>query len=332
LSHRNRIGQPDLSDKSGHSFVSPGAAALVALLLSGCQSGVPDQCKMVHVSDLGLVSRAGSSPLTPSQLNGVTANMLIDSGSVATLVTKATADRLGVPVTYENGYLEGIGGTRELYSFYVKSFRLGELHGERFRLVVSPVDFSRSNPPIDGIIGSNFLSNYDVDFDLQRSRVRLFKPLSGCSNPAVVLPEPLFRADLVPGPGHGGTGPYVRVDVGGKHLLAEVDSGAYSTVIFRNAAHRLGLYAGDLSNDPHFTSRGVGPRIAKAIRHVMTPITVGEITISNLRVGIMDESMTDGTEMLLGMDFLSRVHVWLSFSSHTLIMQYPPAPSPELGK
>jgi hypothetical protein len=331
LSHRNRIGQPDLSDNSGHGFVRQGAAALAALLLSGCQSGAPGRCEMVHVSDLALISRAGSSPLTPGQLNGVAANLLIFGGAGATLVTTAPPDRLGVPVAYENGYLEGIGGTRDLYSFYVKSFRLGDLHGERFRLFVSPVDFSHSNPPIDGIIGSNFLSHYDVDYDLQRSRVRLFKSLSACSNPAV-LPEPLFQAELVPGRGFGDTGPYVQVEIGGKHLLAQVDSGSYNTVIFRNAAHRLGLYAGDLSNDPHFTSRGIGPRIAKEIRHVMTPITVGEVTISNLPVGILDESLTDGTEMLLGMDFFSRVHVWLSFSSHTMFMQYPPAPSPELDK
>jgi hypothetical protein len=32
-------------------------------------------------------------------------------------------------------------------------------------------------------------------------------------------------------------------------------------------------------------------------------------------------------DVLLGEDFISRVHLWISYSSHTLIMQYPPKPS-----
>jgi predicted aspartyl protease len=107
-----------------------------------------------------------------------------------------------------------------------------------------------------------------------------------------------------------------------------VDSGAAHTLIFRNAADRLGLHIEDLAQEPHFRARGVGPETPILVRHVMAPITIGEVTISNLPVALLDETSPDSTDMLLGMDFFSAVHVWLSFSSHVMIMQYPPKPSP----
>ena len=225
----------------------------------------------------------------------------------------------------------GVGGSRSMYLFYAHSFKMGALHGENLPLIAAAVDFSDYDPPLDGLIGSDFLSNYDVDLDLLDHQAKLFKVISGCRTPSAVMQEPLFEAGLVAGGFPGDKSPYVRVQVGGKTLVAEIDSGANETVIFRNAARRLGLRLADLPNDPHFRSSGVGPRERDAVRHVMTPITIGEITISNLPVGIVDETLNDGTDMLLGLDFLARVHTWISFSSSTLVMQYPPQSSPKIA-
>jgi predicted aspartyl protease len=302
---------------------------LLALLAGGCQNGAPDSCKLVHVTDLTL-SYSHGHILTPATLNGVQTNMIIDTGAQGTMVTKAAADRLGLPIRFTERRAVGIGGSRSIYSFYARSFRIGGLHGEHLPLDVSDADFSGFDPPADGLFGADFLAAYDIDVDLWDHQARLFKAISGCTSPAAALDQPLFMAALVPGGFPGDTSPYVHVQVGGTTLLAEVDSGASYTVIFRHAARRLGLNTEDLTADPHFKSAGVGPRTRDAVRHVMTPITIGEVTISNLPVAIVDQNMEDGTEMLLGTDFLSHVHVWLSFSSHTLVMQYPPKPSPKV--
>jgi predicted aspartyl protease len=309
----------------GRKLVAP----LLAVLAAGCQSGAQDGCKVAHVTDLQLTYSRGHI-LTPATLNDAQTNMIIDTGSQGTLVTKAAADRLALPIQFTDRLAVGIGGSRRLYSFYARSFRIGALHGEHLPLDVSAVDFTGFDPPADGLFGSDFLSAYDVDFDLWDHKARLFKVISGCSSPAAVLDEPLYMADLVQGGFPGDSSPYVHVQVGGKTLVAEVDSGASFTMIFRRAARRLGLRTEDLAADPHFKSAGVGPETRDSVRHVMTPITIGEITISNLPVAIVDQNMADGTDMLLGTDFLSHVHVWLSFSSHTMVMQYPPKPSPKV--
>ena len=62
----------------------------------------------------------------------------------------------------------------------------------------------------------------------------------------------------------------------------------------------------------------------------LTPVTIGGLTVTHLPVAIIDQAAPDDTDMILGMDFMSRVHTWFSFSSKTLILQYPFLPSPHL--
>jgi hypothetical protein len=185
---------------------------------------------------------------------------------------------------------------------------------------------------VDGLLGADFLASYDVDLDFPASKASLFKVQGSCAAPATALDGPLFQAPLVRSDHPLDSRPFVRVEVAGKSLLAAVDSGAAHTLIFGNAARRIGLRVEDLAKEPHFRARGIGPDTPVIVRHVMTPISIGEITIGNMPVAIMDERSPDSTDMLLGLDFLSHVHVWLSFSSHVMLMQYPPRPSPPLPK
>jgi predicted aspartyl protease len=66
-----------------------------------------------------------------------------------------------------------------------------------------------------------------------------------------------------------------------------------------------------------------------AARHVLESVTIGDLIVKNMPVAVTDQRLGD-VDMLLGLPFTRQVHVWISNSSHTLIMQYPPAPSPKL--
>jgi len=61
---------------------------------------------------------------------------------------------------------------------------------------------------------------------------------------------------------------------------------------------------------------------------VSPPIQLGDLTLSHLPVTIADQARLGDTGVVLGYDFISRVHVWISHSSRTLIMQYPPSATP----
>jgi hypothetical protein len=56
---------------------------------------------------------------------------------------------------------------------------------------------------------------------------------------------------------------------------------------------------------------------------------VGPLTLGNVAVAV-DSEDSDEADLILGLSFLRKIHVWVSNSSRTLVMQYPPAPSPPL--
>jgi len=308
------------------------ALVLLGLALAGCQAETASApCRLSFATDLPLTFRH-AAVITPTLLDGQPTSMMLDTGSQFTVVSKGTADRMNLDIFALRGEMSGIGGSRGAYAFSAETFQLGRLQGKSLPLMVSELALSPGGQPVDGLLGSDFLASYDVDLDFPAAKARLFKPAGHCPVPPVLLDEPLYQAKLVRSDHLLDSRPFVWVQTLGKPLLAAVDSGAAHTLIFRNAARQLGLRFEDLTAEPHFRARGVGPETPLLVRHVMTPITIGEINISNLPVAILDEPSPDSTDMLLGMDFLTKVHVWLSFSSRTMLMQYPPKPSPELPK
>ncbi len=58
-------------------------------------------------------------------------------------------------------------------------------------------------------------------------------------------------------------------------------------------------------------------------------ISFGEVALHNMPVTVVDQhSAGDHIDMIIGMDILARMHVWISFSTNTLVLQYPPAATP----
>ena len=298
------------------------AASLLTLLLAGCQNGGPDVCKEARATELPFRYGHGHL-LTTTVLNGTPTIMVFDTGAQATTVTSSAASRLRLSLVAA-GFDRGVGGSQNAYSFSAKVFQIGRLHGHNLRLRANNMEFASA----DGLLGDDFLAAYDVDLDLPERKAILFRTLQGCSRPSSALTGELYGVPMVRSSTMNDPRPLVHVQIGGKILTAMVDSGAASTLIFRNAASRLGLHLDALQSDRHFRAGGIGPDRVNAVRHVMTPITIGDLTIENLPAAIVDQRSFDDSDMLLGLDFLSRVHVWFSFSSHTLVMQYPPLASP----
>jgi len=304
----------------------------LGLALAGCQTETASTpCTLSFATELPLTFRH-AAVLTPTLLDGQPTSMMLDTGSQFTVVSKGTADRMNLDIFALRGEMSGIGGSRGAYAFSAETFQLGRLQGKSLPLMVSELALSPGGQPVDGLLGSDFLASYDVDLDFPAAKARLFKANGHCPVPPVLLDEPLYQAKLVRSDRPLDNRPFVWVQINGKPLLAAIDSGAAHTLIFRNAARRLGLRFEDLAAEPHFRARGVGPETPILVRHVMAPITIGEVTLSHLPAAILDEPSPDSTDMLLGMDFLTKVHVWLSFSSRTMLMQYPPKPSPDLPK
>jgi clan AA aspartic protease (TIGR02281 family) len=115
----------------------------------------------------------------------------------------------------------------------------------------------------------------------------------------------------------------VELFIDNRRLVALVDTGAWHSSIYRKTALSLGIRPEDLQRDPALKVNGA----VNAVMHVFPALTIGELTLRNARMVVLDDRKLDDTDILLGADFQRRVHLWISNSSHSLIMQYPPLPS-----
>ncbi len=305
------------------------AAGLLTGLLTGCAQHGPG-CTLGRATELPLREASGHLIATVL-LNGMPATMIVDTGASVTMVTRAAADRLGLALE-DVGQVRGIGGSVRAFRFVSHRFQIGTLRGGRFDMLAGDVPFRAGSGLADGFLGADFLAAYALDLDLPEHRAIFYTVVSGCAAPAAVLNAPTYQAALYTPAGAADVRPMVRVTIGGQHLTALIDSGSPDTAMFRNAARRIGLDIGAMTQAPQRLAGGVGPRAVAAVRQVAPPITIGEVTISNLPVAILDQRSDDAADMLLGMDFLQRVHAWFAFGAHTLIMQIPPGPSPSAAR
>ena len=300
-------------------------AACVAV--AGCAADGPKRCTAARVASLPL--QAGSGHVfTDVMLNGQNVRMIVDTGANITVVSRVTANRLGLRAV-PAGEANGIGGWTSASLFYTNSFQLGRLRGKRFPLLVSDINFPIGANDADGLLGTDFLSSYDIDFDVFAQRMNFLTLTGPCSAGSAFMDGPLFHAKLLPSGHTLDFRPRVAVRIGGRRFVALIDTGAPRSVMFRDAAHLAGLEMDAPGARPVAAARGVGGRGVSAVLLVAPLVNVGEIGVHNMPVEVIDQYASgDDADMIIGMDFMARVHAWFSFATQTLIMQYPPRPSP----
>jgi clan AA aspartic protease (TIGR02281 family) len=303
--------------------------------LGACQpGGGQGHCDLVHVTDLP-VTFNDRKFFTTIKINGQDARVMFDTGAADNLLSESTARRLGMRVQVSGyDYIEGIGGQLKVGEAKSHDVSLGGAHGEELKFTTVPD--SESFPGADGVLGMNFLTDFDLDLDFWGRRIGLYKAIGACDTPYTALAEPLYAVNLTtpsaekdPLRESGDVidlSPAVTVAINGVSLRGEVDTGAFQTTIFRDSARRAGLLAGDAIASGKMS--GAGPREVHADLRMSAPLVIGQLTLMNVPVVVADQRHLPGIDLLLGYDFVTRIHLWISKSSKTLIMQYPPGPTP----
>jgi predicted aspartyl protease len=171
----------------------------------------------------------------------------------------------------------------------------------------------------------NIMARYDDDLDLAHGHLRLMQTQGDCHVPASPLGSASFTVKL-----HDDKlqSPIVTVSINGVVLRAGIDTGSKTSIIFNSAAERIGLPAAQLLASQKDVIQGVGPQpVRAAATRLQLPIDVGDLSIAGLPIEIADQPRVGGADMLLGYEFVTLVHLWLSHSSNTVIMQYPAQPT-----
>lgn len=275
---------------------------------------------------------AGGLMLVSVAVNGVPVPFLLDTGAERTVIGNQAAMALKVARDeWVSTDITGLGGNERERLGRPASLSLGGVALRRRTLVadnsvvVGTIASEMAGHPIAGLLGQDFLSVFDLDIDPAHGRLTLYD-VAGCVGDFLPWREPysgmqairLVRNILA-----------VPVRVDGEQLTAELDSGAQRSVLLAPGVQRLDRrHLGPQPDGPE-QLRGFGAGSAGARLQRFGAIQVGAETISDMTLLLTQARTLRSVDMLLGADWLSRRHVWISWATdQVLVGALLPGPRP----
>ena len=273
-------------------------AVSLAVLAAAC-GGWPtalSACQVERAAQVPITLAQGF-PLIPVQHRGRTWLFLLDTGAQDWLVTPAAAATMGL--AQDRGRRMRVLGTDSATEADMVVLQGVSLDGILLpaRSVPSSTlpGFERLDPAPAGIIGAPVLSKFDLMFDGPGRQLSLFS-VTGCTAVPVPLLPPLTHVPLRRA---AGGEMILTISLGGTPVAAVLDTGARGTVLSQAAAAAMAR-----------GSRG---------------LRVGDDAMLDLQPTIAPLTLDQG-QALLGMDYLGRRRVWISYSTNRMIVQLPRGP------
>jgi predicted aspartyl protease len=213
--------------------------ALSAMPTAHAWQAEPKRCQLSQLATLPVRYTGPDLNLTiEGRIDGTPADMLIDTGSNGTILTRTATERRALPLRPTDGRAYGIGGAARIYSAQIKEFKAGPAAITNSRVRVLG-DFGTA-PSFEAILGAPFLLQSDLEISLATKEIKFFKPtncdtahLAYWDENAVEIP---FRWTS-----SRQANPEFKVLLNGKEVTAVIDSGASSTMMTRRAAEKAGL-------------------------------------------------------------------------------------------
>jgi tetratricopeptide (TPR) repeat protein/predicted aspartyl protease len=305
------------------------AIALGSILIAPLAQAA-EGCKLGRVAELP-ITMAGYRPLIAAKINDKEARFVLDSGAFYSVMSAATAAEFNLNLKNAPfGFrLRGIGGEVDTQIATVKEFKLAGalIHNVEFLVGGSEIGG-------EGVIGQNFLEQWDVEYDFSKGVVRLFKP-DGCRKFRLaywLTPgqsfsemeiEPVAQARMhTIGVGY----------VNDQKIRIMFDTGAYTSLLSLKAAARAGIKIDSPGVVEAGYSGGFGRGMLKNYIATASSFKIGDgEEIKNARLRILDGDLPDA-DMLLGSDFFVSHHIFVANSQRKLYLTYNGGPVFNLTK
>lgn len=272
----------------------------------------------------------GRSIIVPMQVNGITASFMLDTGAERSVVTPEAVQRLRlVRDQWVGTAMRGVGGGNGAHpNANPQSMTLGGVplvrrtvtHDNSLAVALLP-RARAGNEALDGLLGRDFLSLFDLDLDMAEHTLTLyhvndcagrFLPWHGAYSqiPVVIMEQ--------------GQALLLAVTVDGRPLRGMLDSGANSSLVGKPGIYRLGLGPELLMQDPSDQVSGLGPRVITMRRHQFRSLRVGNQTIESPTIWVEPVLLSPPfVDMLLGADWLTGRRVWISYSTQQMFVFIP---------
>jgi predicted aspartyl protease len=294
--------------------------------LAGCQASTGGACRLNFMGSLPLTAIKHGWTV-PAEINGHAVPLELGFNANVSVIAAATAYRVGMHPVGETVGMQSAGGQRDAVPMGADHIMIGTLTGNDMWFYAPQGALPPGRHQDPNLLGMDALGQFDIDLDLAGHKINLYQTAgkTKCTTPVVLLAQPLYS---VPEIGDAWDSHiYIPVVIHGQTLKASVDPTSDRSSLMWRAAMRIGITPADLSSDRKIDNYNITRRYVPGAVHRIDSATVGSLTINNLPV-LIEDFPNPVDDMILGRDFFDKVHVWISNSSHSVVMQMPPLPSP----
>jgi predicted aspartyl protease len=313
-------------------------SAVAAGALAVCSETIyaATACQLLLVAELP-VTMADYAPLIPASIDGHTVQMLADTGAARSLIWRSAAKELGLEIRQGGVTFYGAGGHDEGGIVWVDDFALAGAAIHNARLYAA----GRGNSPGEsaGILGEDFLSAWDIEFDLSAGKIRLFTPKNCKGDDVAYWASAYSVVDLLTAPGDS-KWLEAKVQLDGHDVVAMFDSGASTSVVTTQAVLQSGIKTETAATETA-ASKGIAGKAMDTSVALFKTLSVGDETVRNVELRIADlfskntsmqtgshlaQHVTNDPEMLIGADFFLSHRIYVARSQGKMYFTYKGGP------
>ncbi|MCF8205773.1 MAG: retroviral-like aspartic protease family protein [Methylotenera sp.] len=284
-------------------------AAAAFVLALGTFSSAWAACRLGHLEMP--VRIVNQRPVTVLKLNGADVTMLVDSGAFFSLLQPATAAQLGLKLMRMPDHIRVTGYTGAIEAKLTRVEKVG-LQGSTLQNVEFIVGGNELGSGIQGVLGRNFLSMADTEYDLGHGVLRLVFPKGDCEQLNLAHwagDAPVIEAELRNNHREGNTDIRVPVRVNDRPLVAVMDTGAPFSALKLRSARRAGVT--DAMLTPVGRVGGAGEGRVQSWRASIAAFEFGGEKIANNEFQVDDTDHFE-QDMLIGLDYFLSHRIYVS--------------------
>lgn len=303
------------------------AFAMLAVILGMASNAqaADAKCQLVKLVELP-VTMVGMKPVVTVKINGQDTRLIADTGAFFSMLSPATAERLGIKTSRAPTEVEirGFGGGETFVGTgKAKDVAIGDLppfHGVNF--IVGGTEYGGE---ISGLLGQNLLGSTDVEYDLANGMIRLFHA-QNCADTVLAYWAAGIPYSVVTTPLRTPEAPHITAPakIDGKSIRVAFDTGASSSYLSRSAAMRAGIKLATEGVTEGGASRGIANVDVQTQIVPFSSFSLGDEEIKNPRLRVAKAEVLEG--MLLGVDFFLSHRVFVATSQRQLYFTYNGGP------
>jgi tetratricopeptide (TPR) repeat protein/predicted aspartyl protease len=284
------------------------------------------ECKRAAL-DLA-VTISGTRALIDTKINHQDVRLVVDSGAFFSLISAATAEELKLklgPAPF--GFsLQGVGGTTQPSVATAKIFTIANVDIPNVEFLVGGSEVGSGS---SGLLGQNFLVNWNVEYDLAKGAIRLFRD-TDCSKQFLAYwdlqnQQPITVTNIekvTPRYPHA----IGHAFINGEKIKVLFDSGASRSLLSLKAAARAGVKIDSPGVIEGGLTGGIGRNMVMSYIAPFASFKFAdgeEIKNARLRVADLDIGMAD---MLIGADFFLSHRIFVANTQDKLYFTYNGGP------